>query len=211
MDTITPPTVSQNSPPPGDAQVSQSDERPPARWLNLLFFAIAAAAMLFLLLWLLFPLAPAWLRDVLSVPRGTPDAVTALVPPPTFTCEKASPPTLPASLYFIAAGIVSFAFGGFLGRYRTISKTKLRRSGRLAFLSVMVIFFLLAAVALGYEAYGTWMTGLDPKSHYQPITTFVRCGTQRNPWWVAALSCSAAYLVGHWLIRRPQPATPGST
>lgn len=181
--------------------VKLSSSRRGFRGLNLIFFGLAAILLFGLLVWLVYPFFPA-LRS-LSFPRGTPAALTTLVPSPNFSCNNGLPPTLPYSLYFISAGIASFAFGGYLGRYRNVSTTRLRASGRLLFQAALVIFFLLAALALGYEAFGTWVTGLHQDSQYQPITTFVRCGTQRYPWQVGALSCSACYLLGHWLTRRP--------
>ena len=179
------------------APVTPTQRELASRWTNMLLLAIGVAALAVLLIWLLLPLAASLAGAPFSPASGPPG-----LPPTVFTCQPNDtlPPALPRSIVFIGAGMAAFIIGNLLSQYRTATSALTTR-GMMPFRIAVVGFFFLIALLLGYEAVGTWLTGLDPKSSYLPITSYVRCGINRYPLYATVPTIMVPYLVGHWLHR----------
>jgi hypothetical protein len=174
-----------------------------ARLANPILNTLAAGILLGLAVWLLLPLFPS-LTSVIGEVAAALRAVLHrdVAPPVTFTCtaSETQPPGLPGSLLFMALGIVFFIGGNALGRLRMYSHEAGTTSNRL-FKGFTVLLFFGAAIALGYETVGTWMSGLDADTEIKPITSFVRCAAYHYPVYAAILASTVSFLVGHWLHR----------
>jgi hypothetical protein len=151
-----------------------------------------------LLLWLVIPL----IATVGGVHSGAGFGPPFL-PPAVFVCTDSdkNPLGFISSVAFIVAGLGGFIAGNLAGGLR--AKFDAPADGGHALYEVVITAFLLAAaIALGYETFGTWLTDHDSTSAYWPITSYVRCGINHYPVYAAVPAVLIPYLIGHWLHRR---------